>query len=85
MTRQFLGGLRILPLLDSVSTTIKGILECFTILNPWKSNHHFLVRVVSEFHHYLSRGKNHLPKGTTIVKVVVVVDFQGNDNPNISG
>ena len=23
---------------------------------PWKSNHHFLVRLVSEFHHYFSRG-----------------------------
>ena len=24
--------------------------------------HHFLVRLVSEFHHYFSRGENHLPK-----------------------
>ena len=32
--------------------------------------HPFLVRVVSEFHHYFSRGKNHLPKGTTIFKMV---------------
>ena len=33
---------------------------------PWKSNQPpFLVRLVSEFHHYLSRGENHHPKGVS--------------------
>ena len=27
--------------------------------------HHFLVRLVSEFHHYFSRGENHHPKGVS--------------------
>ena len=41
------------------------------ILLPWKSNHRFLVRLVSEFHHDFSREEYHLPKGvTTILKMV---------------
>ena len=58
-----------------------GQLNQSTLINqskipyPWKSNHHFLVRLVSEFHHYFSRGENHHPKGSTIFNMVV--DFQG--------
>ena len=42
---------------------------------PWKSLATIFYRLVSEFHHYFSRGWQHLPKGTTMLKMVV--DFQG--------
>ena len=42
---------------------------------PWKSFATIFYRLVSEFHHYFTRGENHLPKGITIFKTVV--DFQG--------
>ena len=58
---------------DGFSATA-GSLVC------WKSNHHFLWWLVSEFHHYFSKGKNHNPKGSasTIFRNGHVFDFQGS-------
>ena len=45
---------------------------------PWKSNQPpFFLRLVSEFHHYFSRGENHHPKEVSPFLIWWRADFQG--------